>query len=124
MSSPVENSALISVARGCGFAGLAIACGMVGFSFDPPGALKFGGFSGLLTCAVLILKALRSAGVSYRKTETWLILPEDSRPPAAIAQMVIGRARRQAFLRFARVYAGFAAFCFCGSFLLRAWIGG
>lgn len=96
---------------------------MVGFAFDPPGAFKFGGFSALLTCAILVLKALRSDAVSYRKTETWLILPEEFRPPAAVAQLVIGRARRRALLMFARINAGFAAFCFFGSFLLRAWIG-
>lgn len=124
MTSPVENSALLSVSRGCGFAGLGIACGMVGLSFDPPAALKFGGFSTLLVCAVLILMASRSETVSYKKTETWLILPEDFRPPAAVAQIVIGRARKRALLFLARVNAGFAAFCFSGSFLVRAWIGG
>lgn len=123
MADAVENSAMLSVARGCGFAGLAIGCAMLGFSFDPPLALKFGGFATLLTCAVLVLKAMRSHAVAYRRTETWLILPDEFRPPAPVAQIVVARARRRALIVFARVNAAFAALCFCGSFLARAWIG-
>ena len=123
MAGPVEQSATISVARGCGFAGLAIACGMVGLSYDPPGALKFGGFATLLACAVLVLMALRSDVVRYKKTETWLLLQQEFRPPAPLAQLIIGRARRRALFTFARINAGFAACCFFGSFMLRAWTG-
>ena len=123
MRDKIETCAWISVARGCGFAGLAILCAMTGMSFDPPAALKFGGFSTLLVCAVLILKALRAAHVRYKDTETWLLLDDSDRPPAAIAQGLVMRARRQMLLSFARVNAMFATGCFSGSFLTRAWLG-
>lgn len=123
MRDKVEMCAWISVARGCGFAGLAIICGMVGLSFDPPAALKFGGLSALLVCAVLVLKALRAARVRYKDTETWLMLEDRDRPPAALAQSLITGARRRMLFSFARVNAMFAAGCFSGSFLMRLWIG-
>lgn len=123
MRDKIDICAWISTARGCGFAGLAIICGMIGLSFDPPAALKFGGFSTLLVCAILVLKALRVYRVSYKDTETWLILDKEDRPPEAMAQNMIAGARRQSFLNFARINATFAAGCFGLSFLMRAWIG-
>ena len=123
MSSPVDACALLSIARGCGFAALATCCGMVSLAFDPAAAFKFGGYSGLLACSVLLLKAYRSPAVAYKRTETWLILPEEYRPPEPVAQLIIGRARQRALYVFARVTAGFSAFCFVAAFLSRAYLG-
>ncbi len=121
MFSPINTYAILTVARGCGFAGLATFCAMFGLVFDPPLALKFGGYSAMLTCAVLLLMAFRSPDVSYKKTETWLTLPHDLRPPAPVAQIIVGRARQRALFIFARVTAAFAAGCFLAAFLLGAW---
>ncbi len=44
----IERLAAVSVARGCGFAILAIAMLMLGLSFNPAKALELGGFSFLL----------------------------------------------------------------------------
>ncbi len=122
MHAPVDLNAWISVARGCGFAGLATVCGMVGLSFDPPQALKFGGYSALITTSVLLLMAWRAPDVRYSRTETWIMLDQDQRPPQPIAQSVISRARQQALYRFANVTAKIAVLMLIGSLALGAWI--
>lgn len=123
MRDPVETNAWISVARGCGFAGLAVICGMVGLSFDPPQALKFGGYCALMTSSILLLKAWRASHVLYSHTETWIMLEAEQRPPKPIAQAVISEARRRMLFRFASLTAGISACLLVGSILLRAWIG-
>ena len=121
MHGPIETNAWISVARGCGFAALAASCGMVSLAFDPPAALKFGGYSALLTCAVLILKAWRASNVRYSKTETWIMLHPHEQPPKAYAQAVISGARRNMLYRFARLNALIAAGLLVLAFVLQAW---
>lgn len=123
MRDPIEVNTWISVARGCGFAGLATICGMVGLSFDPPQALKFGGYCALMTSSILLLKAWRASNVRYKNTETWLMLEKDERPPEPIAQALITGARRRMLFRFASLTASIAAWMLVGSLLLRAWIG-
>lgn len=123
MRNPIEINAWISVARGCGFAGLAAVCGMVGMSYDPPQALKFGGYCALMTSAILLLKAWRASTVRYSQTETWIMLEAHERPPAPIAQVVVSNARRHVLYRFARITAGTAVALLVSSMLLRAWIG-
>ena len=82
MADPIETNAWISVARGCGFAGLATTCAMVGFSYNPVLALKFGGYCALLTAVILLLKAWRATYVRYTATETWTMLEKHECPPA------------------------------------------
>ena len=101
----VRNSAQISIARGAGFALLAIFCTMVGLSGEPALALKTGGSLCLLASAVLGLKAQLSPKRSYKRTEVWLMLNADQRPPAPVAQRVIGTALQDAFRLFAIYYA-------------------
>ncbi|MDP2356442.1 MAG: hypothetical protein Q8M31_10340 [Beijerinckiaceae bacterium] len=120
MHAPVETNAWISVARGCGFAGLATVCGMVGLSFDPPQALKFGGYSALITTSILLLMAWRAPDVRYSRTETWIMLDKDERPPRPIAQSVISRARQRVLYWFANVTAKIAVLMLAGSLGLGA----
>lgn len=94
MDAPVRHKAIISVARGCGFGGLAAVTAMLGFAHDPPAAVKFGGMSSLLTALVLLAKASRARFSPYKRTEIWLMLEANERPPAIFAQLVIGEARR------------------------------
>lgn len=108
MDAPVRHKAIISVARGCGFAGLAILTGMMGFAHDPPAAMKFGGICSLLTAFVLIVKASRARFAPYRRTGIWLMLEENERPPVILAQLVIGSARRETLLQFALAHGLFA----------------
>jgi hypothetical protein len=101
MSDPIRNAAVISVARGCGFGGLAIVTAMIGLSFDPELALKLGGYSWLLTAIILLLHAFRAPHTPYARTEVWLMLPASDRPPAMVAQRIVATTRRDVLLRFA-----------------------
>jgi hypothetical protein len=121
MADPIETNAWISVARGCGFAGLATTCAMVGFSYNPVLALKFGGYCALLTAVILLLKAWRATYVRYTATETWTMLEKHERPPAPVAQVMISRARQRMLYHFARLSAAISAGMLVFAFLLQAW---
>lgn len=97
----IETAALISVGRACGFAGLAILCVMLGLSFEPVLAARAGGLMGLGLAAILALFGMFAQSRAYKETETWLILPKEERPPAAIAQELIGKTLRETYFRFA-----------------------
>jgi hypothetical protein len=56
----IEGAAERSVARGTGFAALAVGVAMSGLSFMPVLSLKTGAVIALLTWAVLTLKAVRA----------------------------------------------------------------
>lgn len=101
----IEELASFSVARGCGFAMLAIATTMIGLSFDAPQSLKTGAVLSLVTSLVLILKAMRAPLKPYNSTELWLLLQPAERPPEGIAQLVLSRALREAYFRFALYFA-------------------
>jgi hypothetical protein len=109
----------ISVARGCGFGVLAIFTTMIGFVTTPAVALDFGGFSFLLMATILILKARMAPSMSYRRTEVWLMLDEGLRPPADVAQVLIGRVRADVLLACARLSAWSAALLLALSLLLK-----
>ncbi len=101
----LNQLAILSVARGVGFAALAIACAMVGFYGNPHALFKFGGLGFLLIAAVLIMKARSAPDLRYRRTEVWRMLQPDERPPVAYAQRMIAAARQAALLRFAQATA-------------------
>lgn len=101
MLQRIERLAHISVARGCGFAGLAIATFMIGLSGNMVVALQTGGMLCLLVCCMLLLKAWLARQRSYKSTEVWLMLSPHERPGSEIAQHVIGTALCDTCLRFA-----------------------
>lgn len=105
----LRDLAEVSTARACGFAGLAILCLMVGLSANLVTTLKAGGYAALLVMAVLLLMARRAASRPFRRTELWLMLGEAERPPPLLAQNLLARVRRAAFLRFAAYHAAAAA---------------
>jgi hypothetical protein len=90
-----------TVLRACGFASLAIFCVMVGLSFDPRAAFQAGGFLTTIMAVVLLLKAREALTKPYRKTELWLYLPEEVRPPEAYAQWASSTVLRETYLTFA-----------------------
>ncbi len=98
----IENAAFVSVGRASGFAGLAIFCLMFGLSFEPVLAARAGGVLCLLMTAVLGYCALRARTRPYKRTETWIILAKAARPPAEVAQRVIGEILREVYLWFAQ----------------------
>lgn len=111
MTERLNQLATISVARGVGFAGLAIVCTMVGFTGSVPALLKAGGLGAALVATVLILKASGAPRMPHRRTEIWLMLEAHERPPEDMAQTLIVSARQHALYRFAHAAASVAA-CF------------
>ncbi len=91
-----------TVLRACGFASLAIFCVMIGLSFLPRTAFQAGGFLSMTMTLVLVFKAREARTKDHRRTEMWLYLPEDRRPPQAHAQRTIAAVMRETYLIFAR----------------------
>jgi hypothetical protein len=90
-----------TVLRACGFASLAIFCVMIGMSFDARLAFQAGGFLTTVMAFVLILKAREALTKDYRKTEMWLYLDKNYRPPEAYAQWASATILRDTYLTFA-----------------------
>jgi hypothetical protein len=91
-----------TVQRACLFGSLAIFCVMVGMSFEPRLAFQAGGTLTALMAIILIYKAHEAQTKPYRKTEMWLYLPEELRPPADHAQWVSSTVLRETYLTFAQ----------------------
>jgi len=102
----MRRVAFETVMRACGFASLAIFCVMIGLSFSPRAAFQAGGFLTMLMAAILMLKAHEALTKNYRRTEMWLYLPEDLRPPEAYAQWASSTVLSETYLIFARWTAG------------------
>lgn len=97
----MRRVALEIVLRACGFGALAIFCLMFGLSYVPKAAFQVGGFLTLLMCGILILKAHEANTKDYRRTELWLCLEKERRPPAAYAQRASATVLRETYLRVA-----------------------
>lgn len=90
-----------TVMRACGFALLGIFCFMFGLSFDGRLAFKAGGTLTLLMVGVLSYKAHEAKTKDHRRTEMWLYLPKEQRPPPAYAQFVSSTVLRETYFTFA-----------------------
>ncbi len=90
-----------TVLRACGFASLGIFCVMTGMSFDPILAFQAGGFLTTIMAFILILKAREALTKDYRRTEMWLYIDKDFRPPEAYAQWASSTVLRDVYLTFA-----------------------
>jgi hypothetical protein len=119
MVDPLDSHAETSVARGCGFAGLAIMCTMVGLAFDPSLAFKMGGFFCLSMSITLLFKAYIAPWTRYKDTELWVMLDASDRPPEKQAQWRIAAARRRACLKWADLSARFSVGLLAGALALR-----
>lgn len=102
---PLEKMAEFSIARACGFALLAILTTMIGLSNEPRLMLTVGGVLALMAAMTLVLKGLLAEHKNYRKTELWLLLHPDERPPESVAQRVIASVLREAYFRFALYFS-------------------
>jgi hypothetical protein len=89
------------VLRACGFGSLAIFCFMVGLSFEPRIAFQSGGVLTMIMTGILLLKAQEARTKPYRRTEMWLYLPKEHRPPAASAQQLTSVVLRETYMTFA-----------------------
>jgi hypothetical protein len=90
-----------TVLRACGFACLGIFCVMTGMSFHPKLAFQAGGFLTTIMAFVLVLKAREALTKDYRRTEMWLYIDKDFRPPEAYAQWASATILRDTYLTFA-----------------------
>jgi hypothetical protein len=88
--------------RACGFAALAIFCVMIGLSFNPRAAFQAGGSLTTLMTLVLMFKAREARTKHYRRTEMWLYLEKEHRPPESYAQIASATVLRETYLVFAR----------------------
>jgi type IV secretory pathway VirB3-like protein len=98
----MRRVAFETVLRACGFGALAIFCVMIGMSFNPRLAFQAGGLLTLLMVVILLLKAYGAQKKDYRRTEMWLYLTEEQRPPKAYAQWASATVLRETYLIFAR----------------------
>ncbi len=89
------------VQRACLFGSLAIFCVMVGMSFEPRLAFQAGGTLTTLMALILLYKAREALTKDYRRTEMWLYMPKDIRPPEAYAQLASSTILRETYLTFA-----------------------
>ena len=62
----------------------------------------------LLMATILMLKAYGARTKNYRKTEMWLYLAKEQRPPEAYAQRACSTVLQQTYLIFARWSAAVA----------------
>ncbi len=97
----MRRVALTTVARGCSFGMLAIVCVMMGLLYDPRMVFQTGGILTLIMTFILILKARYALTQNYKRTEMWLYLPKDFRPPEAYAQWAASTVLRDAYFTFA-----------------------
>lgn len=115
----IENLAEVSVARGCGFAALAIVTLMIGLSDQMHLSCKAGGTLTLGACLILAIRGLTAPSTPYKHTEVWVMLDTADRPQPAVAQRIIGKALRDAYLRFALHAAVLSAALLCLSVVLQ-----
>lgn len=111
-----------TVLRACGFGSLAIFCFMAGLSFAPRIAFQTGGVLTLLMTGILFLKAIEARWKPYRRTEMWLYLRDEDRPPAASAQQLISGVLRETYLTFA-MWTSLIAIVMLGLALVFAFLG-
>ena len=98
----MRQAAFATVLRACGFGSLAIFCVMIGLSFEPRAAFQAGGFLTTLMAGILMFKAHEALTKNYRRTEMWLYLAEEVRPPEAYAQWASSTVLRETYLTFAK----------------------
>jgi len=97
----MRRAAFQTAQRACLFGALAIFCLMVGLSYDLRLAFKAGGTMTILMAGILMYKAYEARTKPYRKTEMWIYLPKELRPPEAYAQRVSATVLRETYLNFA-----------------------
>jgi hypothetical protein len=98
---PMRRVSYEVVQRACMFGSLAVFCVMVGMSFEPRLAFQAGGTLTAVMALVLVYKAQEALTKPYNKTELWLYLPKDARPPPAQAQWASATVLRETYLTFA-----------------------
>lgn len=118
----LRRIAFETVMRACGFGSLAIFCIMIGLSFSPRLAFQAGGTLTLVMVAILAFKAREALTKPYRRTEMWLYLSKEQRPPEVSAQRTISLVMRETYFLFA-YWTAFIAVVFLLIALISAFAG-
>lgn len=101
----IEAYAKISVARGCGFALLAIICVMFGLMGTPVFALKIAGMFCAIIAVILMVRSDLARRIDHKNTELWLMLEVAERPHPAVAQRIISGVLSRTFAEFGLHFA-------------------
>jgi hypothetical protein len=99
----IETLALLSVRRACAFGALAIATLMFGLIGTPAAAFGSGTACCLLMALILYWKSAQALRLDHRKTELWMMLAKDHRPPQEVAMVVIPRVLHRTYLDHCRL---------------------
>jgi hypothetical protein len=118
----IRRIAYETVLRACGFGSLTIFCIMIGLSFNPRVSFQSGGVLTTLMTLILVLKAFEARTKPYRRTEMWLYLPKESRPPESSAQQITATVMREVYLTFA-LWTSIIAIGMWGVALFLSFIG-
>lgn len=106
----MRRFAYASILRACGFAALATFCLMFGTAFDLHLAFRAGAVSATIVLFALLYKADEALRKDYRKTEMWMMLPKEERPPATVAQRMTNTILHETYLNVAKYTA---LICIC-----------
>lgn len=119
----IRRAALVSVSRACGFCALGFLCVMLGFAHDPQRSVQAGSLLFFALALGLIWKAQLALRANHKKTETWLMLAPEDRPPTATAQTVLSVILREVYLLHARYSAIAAIALLLAAVALSLWRG-
>jgi hypothetical protein len=119
----IRRAAFVSVSRACGFFSLGVLCVMLGFAHDPQRSAQAGSLLFFALALGLIWKAQLASGANHKKTETWLMLAPEDRPPEATAQTVLSVILREVYLLHARYSVLAAAILLLAAVSLSLWRG-
>lgn len=114
----IRRVAFQSVGRACGFAGLGVFTTVIGLAFDPLLATRCGGVLLTIIAIFLMLKSRWVYKQDYRRTELWIMLDKDLRPPAGQAHWVTATVLNEAYLWFAQYAAGLAVLFWVAALVL------
>jgi hypothetical protein len=119
----IRRAAFVSVSRACGFCALGFLCVMLGFAHDPQRSAQVGSLLFFALALGLIWKGQLALNANHKKTETWLILAPEDRPPEATAQTVLSTILRDVYLLHARYSAIAAGTLLLAALTLSLWKG-
>lgn len=108
----IRRYAELSVRRGCGFALMAIATAMVGFSSEPQIAVRAGAVFVVMAAVVLFWRGWHARSRNYRHTEVWLMIEDSPALPRERLQSMIGGALADVYFVHARL-ASYVALTLC-----------
>ena len=96
---------------------------MLGFAHDAQRSAQAGSLLFFALALGLIWKAQLAFGANHKKTETWLMLAPEDRPPEATAQTVLSVILRDVYLLHARYSVLAAAILLLAAVTLSLWSG-